>query len=101
MEYKEKLKDPRWKKRRLQILERDFFICQKCGHKSNSNHVHHVVYISGHEPWEYNDEYLITLCKRCHELEHIDCKHISDIIKNMKLAGLFCSEIKAKLNVKY
>lgn len=101
MDYQEKLKDPRWHKRRRQILVRDFFICQKCGHKAVNNHVHHVVYLFEHEPWEYDDEYLITLCGRCHTLEHIDSKHISDIIKNMKLSGMFCSEIKAKMNVKF
>lgn len=30
-EYKEKLKDPRWQKKRLQIFERDDWCCQKCG----------------------------------------------------------------------
>lgn len=101
MEYKEKLKDPRWRKRRKEVLIRDFYICQKCGHKAKDNHVHHVVYIVGREPWDYDDEYLITLCERCHTLEHKDSKQISAIIRSMKLSGMFCSEIKAKMNLKF
>ena len=34
MGYSEKLKDPRWQKKRLEILERDNFRCQYCGDKN-------------------------------------------------------------------
>lgn len=64
--YSEKLKDPRWQKRRLKIFERDDFKCQKCFETTETLHVHHVYYINGREPWEYPDFALITLCKGCH-----------------------------------
>lgn len=99
-DYNDKLKDPRWKKRRLEILKRDHFICQRCGHKSKQNEVHHVVYEFGFEPWEYKDEYLITLCRMCHEKETRDSSRLSSLIKNMKLSGFFCSEILNKINLK-
>lgn len=66
--YSKKLKDPRWQRVRLRIFERDNFTCQMCDSTENSLCVHHIKY-SG-EPWEAPDEYLITLCEFCHEVEH-------------------------------
>lgn len=65
--YSEKLKDPRWQKKRLEILSRDNFTCQSCFDKTSTLHLHHLDYISGNEPWEYPDEYLLTLCENCHK----------------------------------
>jgi len=64
--YSDLLKDPRWQKKRLQILERDDFTCQGCGGKENTLHVHHKEYVYGRMPWEYDDEELITYCEDCH-----------------------------------
>lgn len=75
--YKDKLLDPRWQKRRLDILSRDKFTCQNCLGKENTLHVHHRIYISGYEPWEYDDYELITLCYECHKIEE-------DIIRKKK-----------------
>jgi len=66
-DYDEKLKDPRWQRKRLKILERDGWACQQCGCRDDL-HVHHRVYYG--DPWEAPDESLITLCERCHEAEH-------------------------------
>lgn len=66
--YSEKLKDPRWQKRRLEILNRDQFTCQTCRDDSTTLHVHHLEYFKG-DPWEVEDTYLITLCENCHEEE--------------------------------
>lgn len=63
--YSELLKDPRWQKKRLKILERDNFTCQFCESTKNELHVHHIKY-SG-KPWDIEDKYLKTLCKECHE----------------------------------
>jgi len=68
-EYFDKLKDPRWQKKRLKIFERDNWTCQMCGSTINSLVVHHIFYILNMEPWEYKDELLITLCDNCHETE--------------------------------
>lgn len=67
MTYSEKLKDPRWQRRRLEILNRDEFTCRDCGDKENTLHVHHCTRIGGKEPWEYIDGDLRTLCWKCHE----------------------------------
>ena len=66
MQYSEKLKDPRWQKKRLEILERDGWKCMSCGEKETTLHVHHIFYFPGKEPWEINNGFLITFCEHCH-----------------------------------
>lgn len=63
--YKEKLTDPRWQKKRLKVLQRDDWSCRYCQSKEKSLHVHHLKYQNN--PWDIDDKYLITLCGECHE----------------------------------
>ncbi len=79
-EYSEKLKHPKWQKKRLQILERDNYFCQSCGDDENQLHVHHIKYIFGKEIWDYKDELLITLCHNCHKSTSLLKKEIKEII---------------------
>jgi len=67
--YAQLLKDPRWQKKRLEILERDEFSCQDCGDTESTLHVHHCYYETGKMPWEYPERSLVTLCESCHEDE--------------------------------
>jgi hypothetical protein len=76
--YSEKFKDPRWQKKRLEILERDEFTCQLCGDKESTLHVHHWYYEKGKDPWEYPDMALITLCEDCHKERHANNKARED-----------------------
>lgn len=74
-EYARKLQDPRWQKRRLEILTRDNFQCQSCGDCRSMLSVHHVEYAPRdfedmREPWDYPDDMLVVLCGLCHETEH-------------------------------
>jgi hypothetical protein len=64
--YSEKLKDPRWQRKRLEVLQRDGFACILCGDTETELHVHHKVYTAGSEPWDYELTSLITYCKHCH-----------------------------------
>lgn len=64
--YSEKLKDPRWQKKRLEILERDGWKCQKCGDEKSTLHVHHLTY-SGNL-WDVDNDSLAALCEHCHGL---------------------------------
>lgn len=66
--YSELLKDPRWQKKRLQIMERDGFACKLCGNKEKTLHVHHLAYTK--KPWDADDKELVTLCESCHTLIH-------------------------------
>lgn len=72
--YAEKLKDPRWQRKRLEIMERDGFKCRICGDETTTLHVHHVRYLRGREPWEYREFYFVTLCENCHETEEREIK---------------------------
>lgn len=67
MTYAEKLKDPRWQKKRLEIMQRDNFPCRHCHNGTETLHVHHTYYLKGHDPWDYPNEAYLTLCKECHE----------------------------------
>lgn len=80
--YSKKLKDPRWQKKRLDILNRDNFTCRCCGSKSKTLHVHHIYYPGkGKMIWEVDDIDLITLCEECHtEWHRIYDNHYSDFI---------------------
>lgn len=67
--YTEKLRDPRWQKMRLEIMQRDEFTCQVCSDKESTLNVHHRFYLRGHEPWDYPEWSLVTLCESCHTEE--------------------------------
>jgi 5-methylcytosine-specific restriction endonuclease McrA len=68
--YSEQLKNPKWQRKRLEILERDDFKCQGCGNTDQTLHVHHYRYIKGKLYWDYDDELLVTLCDFCHKDWH-------------------------------
>jgi hypothetical protein len=68
--YWEKLKDPRWQRKRLEIMQRDDFTCTRCNTATETLNVHHVRYIKGREPWEYENDLLKTLCESCHKETH-------------------------------
>lgn len=68
--YSDKLKNPKWQKRRLYILNRDEWTCQKCYDNETTLHVHHRRYSNEYkEPWDYPDNLLVTLCETCHQQE--------------------------------
>lgn len=89
--YAQKLKDPRWQMKRLQIMKRDKFTCQLCGDKETTLNVHHKKYTYGKDPWDYENSMLITLCEHCHkEVEYIkrrEVKHDFDEISICKIDG--------------
>lgn len=68
--YAEKLKSPKWQKKRLDILNLKGFKCEKCGDEENQIQVHHRFYITGREPWEYDNDVFQVLCEKCHEASH-------------------------------
>ena len=67
MKYSEKLKDPRWQKRRLEIFQSAGFRCEECKSNAKELSVHHTAYLNGREPWDYPDTVLMCLCADCHE----------------------------------
>lgn len=70
-EYAVLLSDPRWQRKRLEILGRDNWTCRKCEAKGVNLHVHHTYYDLRVSPWQYPDHTLITLCVDCHADEEL------------------------------
>lgn len=81
MTYAQKLLDPRWQRKRLQILERDRFRCILCNNDKEQLQIHHKKYFKGKEPWEYEDQYLETLCATCHFIKTYYPRHPFLVIK--------------------
>jgi hypothetical protein len=66
--YAEKLKDPRWQKKRLEILEQRKWECEVCRNKDRTLDVHHGYYDWRLEPWEYPDGSYWVICEDCHKI---------------------------------
>jgi hypothetical protein len=64
--YAEKLRDPRWQRRRLEIFQRDNWKCQLCSRTDLELHLHHM-YRTTEDPWDEPDLHLLTVCQLCHE----------------------------------
>ena len=70
MTYAEKLKDPRWQRLRLEVMQAADFQCEDCGAKDKTLSVHHKKYVWGRKPWEYKPEELSCNCQPCHQRRH-------------------------------
>lgn len=66
-EYFVKLQDPRWQRKRLEILDGAGWKCEDCGDSTSELQVHHCVYLKGVEPWDYSAVTLMSLCHVCHK----------------------------------
>ncbi len=67
--YAQKLRDPRWQARRVEILNLHGWECEECD-ACQKLHIHHRIYHKHREPWDYPDEELACLCENCHKAEH-------------------------------
>ena len=85
--FSDQYKDPRWQKKRLQILERDRFTCRLCRDKESTLHVHHTRYEKGRAVWEAKDSVLVTLCTDCHSYAHT-ARDATGLALNQLEAGL-------------
>ena len=69
--YADKLRDVRWKRRRDDLLRRSNWTCCECGTPLTEGEmdlqVHHVVYITALDPWDYPDELLVVVCDWHHK----------------------------------
>lgn len=91
-------KDPRWQKKRLEILKRDKFQCQSCFNTENTLNVHHKYYIYGRKPWEYPNDLLVTFCEGCHQLEEDKKYIITDFTKVLLSRGYLATELVSLLD---
>ena len=83
MSYANKLRDPRWRKLRMDVLNMRGHKCQDCGRGNGERamesdepldecrlEVHHGYYVPQCEPWDYPVYALIVLCGACHHHRH-------------------------------
>jgi len=87
--YQKKLLDPRWQKKRLEILEAANWKCEWCSSSTQTLHVHHGYYRKGADPWDYADEYFHTLCHRCHEKAEYERGEIYRVIAMVPPSRLY------------
>ncbi len=95
--YAAKLKDPRWQKKRLEVLQRAEWSCEMCGDAESTLHVHHKQYFKGRDPWEYDEDQLAALCVSCHEVGHDSTDPLLEIISRLPVDGPCGRETVAKL----
>lgn len=81
--YAEKLKDQRWEDKRIHILRRDNSCCKLCGSHENL-HVHHILYEEDTDPWDYDENYLITVCEFCHNRIHAQLQQNSHLKERLR-----------------
>jgi hypothetical protein len=80
---KRKYSDLRWKRKSLEVLERDKGVCQNCG-KTNFEKVlqaHHRNYTC-EDPWNEHMENLVTLCVDCHPIEQKNLGSAARMVAN-------------------
>lgn len=58
-----------WKKKRLEILERDGYKCKNCGSTENLT-IHHIYSLDNYPKMKLENNNLITLCTICHHKTH-------------------------------
>lgn len=97
--YFEKLRDPRWQKMRLEIMQRDNFECRVCGEKDKTLNVHHGYYARKTDPWDYPDNTLWTLCEGCHEEAQLELEIIHRSIAKIEPSGDAMSDLMVILDV--
>src|SRR4051812_4223006 len=70
-QYTRQLSDPRWQRKRLEIMQAADWKCVRCDCDDMELHVHHAEYHDDKKPWEYEDKFLLCLCSDCHTLAHL------------------------------
>ncbi len=86
--YSEQLLDPRWQRKRLEVLNAADFCCEDCGSDQKTLHVHHRQYRKGALAWEYSADELVSLCDQCHETRHKIQSRLNFVLSNINNSGL-------------
>jgi hypothetical protein len=89
MSYADLLKDRRWQKKRLEVLEASGWECQSCGSSDDAVqlHVHHRRYRRGAKPWEYGLDELEALCETCHTDATVAFRLLDSAVEMIKMAS--------------
>jgi len=63
--YAAKLKDPRWKRKRRDLIIAAGCACEECGDKESRLQIHHKYHDHSLAPWEYPHKAMCVLCSGC------------------------------------
>lgn len=102
LSYYEQLQHPFWESKKVKILTRDGYKCVICGSGLHKLDVHHLCYFPDLLIWEYDDELLITVCKKHHTQLTYDLPKVSGLIalhclmENIDLSNIV--ELLLKIN---
>lgn len=91
--YSNKLKNPLWQRKRLEVFQFDDFTCRNCGDTETELQVHHIDYLPGLQPWEYPLSMLMTLCSNCHAKEQGRNKVENYLITTLKMKGFMLGDL--------
>lgn len=86
MNYSDKLKDPRWQKKRLEVFQRDGWKCVVTGFDRYTLHVHHKRYVGN--PWDSPLEDLETVCEQVHDLIEKPARRLRKLLPNASFSAL-------------
>lgn len=90
--YYEKLKSPKWQKKRLEILSERGFGCEVCSDKDSQLHVHHKIYKKGVSPWSYPSYNYSVLCEECHKDAHNTIDAMNELVGVLPVDGHFSQQ---------
>src|SRR5258708_1813184 len=83
--YVEQLLDPRWQRKRLEVLSAAAWRCRRCQNSRRTLHVHHRKYRPV-AAWEYPSAELDVLCAPCHVRSTDFCGEAQDSTKRLHTA---------------
>lgn len=101
-------RNPKWQKKRLEVMQANEFSCQVCGDKDETLNVHHKAYIKGRKVWEYDAEQLECLCETCHKTVHEQKEKLDALLLLVSSEGIgaitallagYCSSISGPANI--
>ena len=69
-DYESLLNTAEWRQKRAEIVARDRDVCQRCGETGIPIEVHHRYYMANTQPWEYDNDALVSVCRPCHKVIH-------------------------------
>jgi hypothetical protein len=81
--YRSQYLDPRWQKKRLEVMEQQGFTCQRCETTEKTLSVHHNQYIPNRDVWDYENSQLSVLCQDCHADLHAKDDLLNDLISRI------------------
>ncbi len=84
-----KYKDPRWQKKRLEVMQHAGFRCESCESEEKTLNVHHKSYKKNHNPWDYKIYELECLCEDCHSEKHGIKDRLTDALHDFKVCPCF------------